>query len=59
SAIPDWLWQTADEVAAIGLDGVAANKAVVVPGAKNRVGSSLVNAMPGSLRRFVGARMPG
>ncbi|MEM9517540.1 MAG: SDR family NAD(P)-dependent oxidoreductase [Actinomycetota bacterium] len=59
SSIPDWLWQTADEVAAAGLAGVATNKAVVVSGAKNRVGSSVVNAMPGSLRRFVAARMPG
>ena len=58
SNIPDALWQDASEVAAVGLAGVQANRAVVVPGAKNKVGAGLVNALPGAVRRFVLAKLP-
>ena len=58
SGLPDVVWQTAAEVAEVGLAGLAANKPVVVPGAKNRVGASMINAMPGAVRRFVVSRLP-
>jgi short-subunit dehydrogenase len=58
SSVPDFMWQSASDVAAAGLRGVAANKAVVVPGAKNRVGASAINALPGALRRFALAKLP-
>lgn len=53
SAIPDRLWQSAEDVAAAGLAGIDQNRTVVVPGAMNKVGAGFVNALPGSVRRFV------
>ena len=58
SGLPDVVWQSAADVAEIGLAGIAANKPVVVPGAKNRVGASMINALPGAARRFVVSRLP-
>lgn len=58
SKLPDFVWQSAEEVAAAGLAGVAANRAVVVPGAKNKVGASLINALPRAARRFVVDKFP-
>ena len=52
SKVPDRVWQSAAEVAAAGLDGVAKNRVVVVPGTTNRIGASVINALPASLRRF-------
>lgn len=57
SHIPAWMWQSADEVAAAGLAGVAANRPVVVAGWHNRVSVALMNALPGALRRRAMARM--
>jgi short-subunit dehydrogenase len=58
SKLPDFLWQTAAEVAEAGLRGVAANRTVVVPGAKNKIGASVINALPGSVRRFALDKLP-
>lgn len=52
SKVPDRMWQSSDEVAAAGLDGLSKNRVVVIPGATNRLGASVINAMPASLRRF-------
>lgn len=57
SHIPDFLWQSADEVAAAGLKGVDQNRANVVPGGLNRVGAGLLNTLPGALRRRVVPRL--
>jgi len=57
SDIPDWLWQTADEVAAAGLRGVDQNRASVVPGAMNKIGAGALNALPGVARRFLVPRV--
>lgn len=55
SRIPDVLWQSADEVAAAGLAGVARNKAIVVPGIGNRVGATVSTWLPNRvLRRTIG-----
>jgi hypothetical protein len=34
--LPTWLWQDADAVAEVGLEGVAANRAIVIPGLVNK-----------------------
>jgi short-subunit dehydrogenase len=57
SDIPDALWQSAEEVAAAGLKGIDLNRAIVVPGALNKVGAGLLNALPGALRRVVVPRL--
>lgn len=58
SNVPAALWQSASEVAKAGLDGVRANRAVVVPGVKNKIGATAINALPGSVRRFLLSKMP-
>lgn len=55
---PGFLWQSAEDVARAGLDGVAKNRAVVVPGLQNRVGATVLDVMPGSVRRFAVGRFP-
>ena len=57
SAIPDAAWQSAADVASAGLRGVEKNRAVVVPGALNRFGAGVINALPGGLRRRIVARL--
>lgn len=57
SGIPAFAWQSAEEVAAAGLSGVAANRVIVVPGAANRIGAGVINVLPGSVRRFAVGRL--
>lgn len=57
SGIPEFAWQDAADVATAGLAGIAANRTVVVPGVPNRIGASLIDVMPGSLRRFAVGKM--
>lgn len=54
--VPAALWQSAADVAATGLAGVARNRSIVIPGAKNRVGAGCLNALPRAVRRFVVGR---
>jgi len=49
--IPDKLWQSADEVAEAGLQAVARNKAVEIPGLHNKVAASALKLTPASLLR--------
>jgi short-subunit dehydrogenase len=58
SGVPAVLWQSASDVAAAGLRGVAANRTVVVPGVMNRLGAATVNALPGTVRRFALSKLP-
>ena len=51
SAMPGFLWQSAETVARVGLDGVAANKAVVIPGLHNRVLATTMRLLPMSVTR--------
>ena len=44
--LPAVVWDDAATVARAGLDGVAAGRAVVVPGLKNRLGAVLLRASP-------------
>jgi short-subunit dehydrogenase len=49
SALPRVMWVPADAVAQAGIDGLAAGKAVVVPGRVNRVASALFRVAPPEL----------
>jgi short-subunit dehydrogenase len=53
SAVPSFLWQEAEPVARAGLDGLAKNKAVIVPGAMNRFAAGMSDVAPQSLSRRV------
>ncbi|MFV0260337.1 MAG: SDR family NAD(P)-dependent oxidoreductase [Acidimicrobiales bacterium] len=53
---PRFLWQTADEVAVAGLEGLAAGKVTVVPGIPNRLGVLLAGVAPFGLVRAVVTR---
>jgi uncharacterized protein len=55
-ALPRIMWVPADQVAQAGIDGLAAGKAVVVPGRVNRVASTLVRFAPPELLSPVLAR---
>ena len=63
TGIPDVAWSTADEVARAAIEGVRANRAVVVPGAANRAVAGATRVLPtGLVRRAAGriaARLPG
>lgn len=53
SQIPDWMWQSADEVAEAGLAALEAGKATVVPGTMNKAVAALVGVTPDRLTRRV------
>jgi short-subunit dehydrogenase len=46
SALPIFMWTKADEVARAAVDGLAADKAVIIPGLPNRIGSVLYHLAP-------------
>lgn len=46
AALPRVMWKPADQVARAGVDGLAAGKAVVVPGLVNRISSGLFRVAP-------------
>jgi uncharacterized protein len=55
SDVPGFMWQEAPEVARAGLDGVEKNKAIVIPGAMNKVMGNLSAITPHAITRRVGA----
>jgi uncharacterized protein len=55
SAVPGFMWQEAPEVARAGLDGVAKNRAVVIPGTANKVLGNLSAVTPHAITRRLGA----
>lgn len=55
--VPTRTWQTADQVARAALNGVAAGKAVVVPGGQNRAAVLAARVAPQSLVRRAAARL--
>jgi short-subunit dehydrogenase len=55
SEVPGFMWQDAPEVARAGLDGLAKNRAVVIPGAANKVMGNLSAVTPHAITRRVGA----
>ena len=57
--LPDFVWQSAEECAAEAIAALAEGRAVVVPGALNKVMASLSSAAPRGLRRRLVGRMAG
>ena len=53
-AIPAALWMEPEPVCRAGLQGVASNRASVVPGLANRAASVVVSSVPGTLKRKLG-----
>jgi short-subunit dehydrogenase len=51
---PGFMWQEADEVARVGLDALAKNQAVAIPGALNRVLGALTSVTPHAITRRLG-----
>ena len=49
------MWQNAPEVAAAGLDGLAKNKAIIIPGSVNKVLGMFSNMTPHAVTRRAGA----
>ncbi len=49
--MPGFVWQSAEEVARAGLDGLDKNKAIVVPGALNKVTAGAVGVLPTTVSR--------
>src|ERR1700761_278375 len=56
AVLPRVMWKSAEEVARAGIDGLAAGKAVVIPGRVNRVASALFRIAPPELLLPVLAR---
>jgi short-subunit dehydrogenase len=46
AVLPSFMWKSADEVARAGIDGLAANKACVVPGRANRLAAMFCRHAP-------------
>jgi short-subunit dehydrogenase len=55
SDVPGFMWQNAPEVAQAGLDGVAKNKAIIIPGGLNKVLGTFSNMTPHAVTRRLGA----
>ena len=53
SDVPAFLWQDPPEVVRAALDGVAANRAVVIPGAINKVLGAVSGSLPHAVTRRV------
>ena len=53
--LPEFMWQEADEVALAALDGLAKNRAVVLPGALNKALGTFTSVMPHAITRRIGA----
>jgi uncharacterized protein len=53
-SVPGFMWQEAPEVARAGLDGVAKNRAVVIPGTTNKVMGNLSAITPHAITRRLG-----
>jgi len=52
--VPGFMWQEAPEVAKAGLDGLAKNRAVVIPGIVNKVMGNLSAVTPHPITRRIG-----
>ena len=52
--LPEFMWQEADEVARVGLDALAKNQAIVIPGGINKVLGVLSSVTPHAVSRRLG-----
>lgn len=55
--VPQRSWQSADQVAAAGLDGLARGKALIVPGGHNKAAAVAAKVAPSSLVRRASGRL--
>ena len=55
SEIPAFLWQSAEVVAAVGLDAAAKGKGMVIPGAHNKALVGTIKGLPTSVQRRLAA----
>jgi short-subunit dehydrogenase len=55
SEVPGFMWQDAPEVARAGLDGLARNKAIAIPGAINKTLGAMADIAPNALTRRLSA----
>ena len=53
SGMPDFMWQSADDVARIALESLEQNKALVVPGIPNKVMVGALRPLPLWLQRRI------
>jgi len=51
ATVPDFLWQTGDQVAAEALSAAGKGRALVITGFGNRVGGSLIDRLPHRVKR--------
>ena len=54
--VPGFMWQEADEVATAGLDALAKNRAIAIPGALNKVLGAFSTVTPHAITRRIGGR---
>ena len=59
TSAPDFLYADANDVARAGLEGVAENQALVIPGAGNKIGAALPRFVPRSVTRSLVKRLYG
>lgn len=60
ASLPSFMWETAEAVARCGVDGMAAGKAVAIPGPANRASAMLVGLVPKQLLvPLLASRHPG
>ncbi len=55
SSVPGFMWQDAPEVATAGLDGLAKNKAIIIPGNVNKTLGMFTSMVPHGISRRVSA----
>ncbi len=55
SGVPGVMWQNPPEVVRAGLDGLAKNRAIIIPGAVNKLLGNLSVVMPHAITRRAGA----
>ncbi len=53
TSIPDFLWQSAEDVANAALEGAAKKKAMVIPGAHNKAMVGSIKGLPTSVQRRI------
>ena len=54
SDVPGFMWQEAGEVATVGLDALAKNRAVAIPGGMNKVLGTFSSVTPHAITRRIG-----
>lgn len=59
SEIPEFLWMSAADVAAAGLDGAASGRTIVTTGLTNQAWSRAVRTMPRGAARWASAKLSG